>query len=100
MAFSKSFPKTVKGSSYPQWEEISLNYAEEKDQEQKCRIDNIRLMKECIDDAKAILKEKSLKDYQTDLINVSIALFEKRASHSIYWKESKAKEKFDEMYKK
>ena len=28
----------------------------------------------------------------------AISLFEKRASHVVYWKESKAKEKFDEMF--
>jgi len=56
-------------------------------------------MKECIEDAKLIMKEKGLKDYQTDLIHMAISLFEKRASHSIYWKESKAKEKFDEKFK-
>ena len=59
-----------------------------------------KLMKECIDDAKALMQEKGLKDYQTDLINIAVALFEKRASHVIYWKESKAKEKFDKMFNK
>ena len=53
-------------------------------------------MKECIDDTKSIFKNKDLKQYQSDLINIAIALFEKRASHTVYWKESKAKEKFDE----
>ena len=98
MPFSKSFPKQSKTSAYPQWEEITLSDAEEKAEEQKARVDNIRLMKECIGDAKSIMKEKGLKDYQTDVIHMAIALFEKRASHSIYWKESKAKEKFDEMF--
>ena len=37
-----------------------------------------------------------MKEYQTDIINMAISLFEKRASHSVYWKESKAKDKFDE----
>ena len=55
-------------------------------------------MKECVDDAKEIMKDKGLKDYQTDLVNIAISLFEKRASHSIYWKENKAKEKFDKMF--
>ena len=49
---------------------------------------------------KKIMQEKSLKSYQTDLIHIAISLFEKRASHSIYWKESKAKEKFDGMFNK
>ena len=52
------------------------------------------------EDAKAIMQEKGLRDYQTDLISIATALFEKRASHVIYHKESKAKEKFDEMFNK
>ena len=100
MPFSKSFPKQSKTSSYPQWEEITLTDAEEKLEEAKARNENIKLMKDCIDDAKAIMQEKGLKDYQTDIINMAIALFEKRASHSVYWKESKAKERFDEMFNK
>jgi len=100
MPFSKSFPKQSKTSTYPQWEEVTLNEAEEEAEEQKARTENIKLMKECIEDAKSVMKDKELKDYQTDLIHMAISLFEKRASHSIYWKESKAKEKFDEMFNK
>ena len=100
MPFSKSFPKQSKTSTYPQWEEVTLTDAEESAEEQKSRVENIKLMKECIDDAKSVMKDKGLKDYQTDLIHMAISLFEKRASHSIYWKESKAKEKFDEMFNK
>jgi len=100
MPFSKSFPKQSKTSTYPQWEEVTLTDAEEKAEEQKARIENIRLMKECVEDAKALMQEKQLKDYQTDLVNIAVALFEKRSSHVIYWKESKAKEKFDEMFNK
>ena len=57
------------------------------------------MMKRCIDDAKAIFSENALKDCQTDIVNAAIALFEKRAAHSVYWKENKAKEKFKEMEK-
>lgn len=95
MPFSKSFPKTVPGSSYPQWEEVFLTEEEEKEEEKKCREENIKIMKECISDAKEVVTKKTLKDYQTDIVNIAISLFEKRASHSVYWKESKAKEKFD-----
>ncbi len=97
MAFSKSFAKNIEGSTYPRWEEVSLTDSEEKEQEAKCRVENIRLMKECISDSKEIIKEQELKDYQTDIINMAIALFDKRASHSVFWKESKAKEIFDKM---
>ena len=100
MPFSKSFPKTSKTSTYPQWEEISLTEEEEKAVEQISRKENINLFKECVDDAKSIIQEKGLKDYQTDLIHIAISLFEKRSSHEVYWKENKAKEKFDEMFNK
>ena len=100
MGFVKSFPKTTDKTIYPKWEEVSLTEAEEKLEEEKARNENIKIIKECIEDAKAIIKEKNLKPYQTDIINLAISLFEKRASHLVYWKEEKAKEKFDEKYKK
>lgn len=100
MGFSKSFPRNVEGSSYPRWEEVSITNEEEKEEEEKARQDNIKLMKQCIDDAKAILLEAEMKDYQTDAVNMAVAMFEKRASHSIYWKENKAKEKFDNAFGK
>ena len=55
-------------------------------------------MKECIEDSKKIFQEKNLKPFQTDMVNIAIALFEKRASHSVYHKERKAKEKFDSSH--
>lgn len=99
MAFSKSFPKTTDKTVYPRWEEIYLDAAEEKEQDSKARDDNIKLMKECINDARIIFTDCDLKDYQTDIINAAIALFEKRASHSIYYKENRAKQKFDLLHK-
>lgn len=95
MVFSKRFPKTTK-KGFTKWVEVKLTDAEEKIEEQRAREENIKLMQECIEDAKRIVKEKSLRRYQTDLISIAIALFEKRASHTIYWKERKAKEKFQE----
>jgi hypothetical protein len=98
MAFSKSYPRTVKGSNYPVWEEVFLTDMEEHEQEQDCRKENIRLMMECIEDAKKIIKTKNLKKFQNDMINIAIALFDKRASHAVYWKENKSKEKFDKKF--
>lgn len=95
MVYSKSFPRTTDKSTYPIWEEVRLTDLEEKEQEIRTRKENIILMKECIDDAKKIIMDKNLKDYQTDIIHMAISLFEKRASHSVYYKEEKAKEKFD-----
>ena len=95
MVFSKNFPRTVEGSSYPRWEEVFLTEEEEKAVEEKAGKENIELLKQCLSDAKKIMEEKGLKEYQSDLINLAIALFEKRSSHEVYWKENKAKEKFD-----
>ena len=100
MPFSKSFPKQSKTSTYPQWEEIFLTEEEEKNVEQKSKQENIKLFKECIEDAKSILIEKGINESDLGIINVATALFEKRSSHEIYWKENKAKEKFDEMFNK
>ena len=98
MAFSKKFPRKIEGSNYPVWEEVFLTDEEEHEQEITCRKENINLMKECVKDARQIMAGEELKDFQSDLINMAISLFEKRASHSIYWKERKAKEKFHKLF--
>ncbi len=99
MAFSKSFPRTVEGSAYPKWEEVFITEEEEKDIEEKARQENIKIMQECIDDAKALIEEKGFKGFKEDILKAAIPLFEKRASHTVYWKESKCKEKFDAVNK-
>ena len=96
--FSKSYPRTTEKSTYPIWEEISLTEEEEKAQENIARSENINKMRESIEDAKKIIENNKLKPYQTDMMSVAIALFEKRGSHEIYYKENKAKEKFDKLF--
>ncbi len=95
MPFSKSFPRVRK--NYTTWEEVELTEGEEREQETKAQEENIRLMKECVDQAKAIILDKDMKPYQSDVVAMSIALFEKISSHQVYWKEKKAKEKFKEI---
>jgi hypothetical protein len=97
MAFSKSFPRVK--NKFTTWEEVELTEQEEKEQEVRAKEENIRLMQECIDQAKKIITDKGLKHYQSDVVAMSIALFEKISSHQIYWKEKKAKEKFKELAK-
>jgi len=97
MAFSKSFPRTK--DKFPVWEEIFLTDKEEKQAELISKKENIELMKGCVDEARKIINEKGLKDYQSDVINMAVALFEKIASHQVYHKERIAKEKFDEKFK-
>ena len=95
MTFSKSFPRTDKKTTYPIWEEIVLNDKEEKDVEDLARKETVLQMKRCIEQAKQIMNETNLKHYQSDLIHIAISLFEKQASHSVYWKEQACKDKFD-----
>lgn len=100
MAYSKNFPRTIEGSNYPRWEEVYLTSEEEGKEEEKCRADNIEIMKECVNDARRVMEEKGLKDYQSDLMAMAIALFRKRAAYAVHYKEQRAKEKFDEKFKK
>ena len=93
--FSKSFRKQVEGNPYGKWVEISLTDEEEKEVERVAGMENAKLLGRCLDEARKIIAENKLKPYQSDLINVAIALFEKQARHSVYWKENKCKEKFD-----
>ena len=97
MAFSKSFPKRSDKSVYPKWEDVFLSEDEERGVESEARHENIRLMRECLSDAKKILADENLKGYETSLIDLAVALFDKRASHAVFWKENRAKEKFDEQ---
>ncbi len=99
MAFQKSFPHRTETSAYPNWKEVELTDEEEIAVEDEARRENLKLMAECISDAKQLFDKNDLKDYQSDMISVATALFEKRASHQVYWKEEAAKEKFDEKYK-
>ena len=100
MAFSRRFPRDVKGSPYPVWEEVYLSSEEEGKLEKEQRQENLELMQACIKDAKKLFSDEQLKDFQSDIVSVAIALFEKRASHSVYWKEETVKEKFDKAYRK
>jgi len=96
MAFSRRFPRDVKGSPYPNWEEHYLSADEERAIESKQRVENMKLLRECLKDAEEIVKGQGMKDFQTNVVQLAIALFEKRASHSVYWKEEAVKAKFDE----
>ena len=98
MPFSKTFPRTVPGTNYPVWEEVFLTEQEEKEVEESCKRENFALMNECMQEAKALAIKHSCNTDE-NIISMAVALFEKKASHVVFWKESKAKEKFDEMFK-
>lgn len=98
MAFSKSFPRRMEGVSYPVWEDIYLSEKEEEEMETKARKENYRIMMQCIKDSQSLFDKFQLTRYQPDIINVATSLFDKRASHPVFWKEALCKEKFDKKY--
>ena|SRR3989344_518024 len=98
MPFSKTFPKKDPNSSYPIWEEIYLTKEEEQQAEDLCSKENFRLLDQALNEAKIIAIKYGLNTDE-NRIKLAVALFEKKASHSIFWKENKAKEKFDQIFK-
>ena len=56
----------------------------------------VEAFEECIADAKDIISKSGLKPFQTIITRIAISLFEKRASHEVYWKERLCRDKFDE----
>ena len=95
MVFSKTFPRTIPGSNYPVWEEIKLTEEEERIVEEKCQRENFSILDDCLKEAKALAIKNQINT-EENITNLAIALFEKKASHVVFWKESKAKDKFDE----
>ena len=95
MGFSKSYAKSSDKSVYPKWVEIKLNFEEEKEAINICREKNLEIMNECINDARIIAKENKLFESQQGIIKIATSLFDKRASHEVFFKEQKTKEKFD-----
>lgn len=98
MAFKKSFPHKTDKSVYPKWKEIELTDKEEKKAEKECRKRNVKVMQQCLGDAEKIVDRKKLHESQKGMIDIAIALFDKRASHEVFHKEKLAKKKFDKKF--
>ncbi len=94
MPFNKSFPRTLPGTSYPVWEEVTLSLEEEKEVEEACKKENFSLLDQSLFEAKQLAIKHQINTEDT-VTALAIALFEKKASHVVFWKENKAKEKFD-----
>ena len=94
MVFSKTFPREVDGSNYPKWEEIFLSAQEEREREQVARQENLFLIRQCIADARNVLKDEKMMDMQSHVLSVALTLFKKRSSHVVFYKEERCKEKF------
>ncbi len=98
MAFSKTYPRELPGTKIPKWEEVFLTAQEEREREQVARQENHYLMRQCIADAKNILKTEKLINIQSHVLQMGMTLFRKRASHVVFYKEQKCKEKFQKYF--
>ncbi|HII72526.1 TPA: hypothetical protein HA265_07255 [Candidatus Woesearchaeota archaeon] len=98
MAFSKSFAREVPGSNMPRWEEIFLTAQEEREREQVARQENMYLMRQCIADAKVVVKNEKMMDIQSHILSIAMCLFKKRASHAVFYKEERCKDKFQRHF--
>lgn len=95
MGFKKSFRKTSDKSAYPKWVEVELSEDEEKEAATTARQKNVKIMMQCIEDARLVAKEKELDSPAVQ--DLAKSLFDKRASHTVFHKERKAREKFDKQ---
>jgi hypothetical protein len=95
MAFTKAFPK--QNGTFPKWEEVRLTDEEVTEIEKISREDNIDLFAECLEDSKRIMKTNPLRPFETSAVAIAVSLFEKRASHTVFRKEQRAREKFDSL---
>jgi len=99
MVFSKTFPKNIPGTNFPVWEEVFLTPEEEKQVEERCKQENFLVMDECLKEAKQLVIKHGINN-DHNIAVLAVSLFDKRASHIVFWKENKAKEKFDLINKK
>jgi hypothetical protein len=93
MVFSKSYPRELNTGS-TRWEEMFLTAQEEREREQVARQENLFLIRQCIADARNVLKDEKMMDMQSHVLSMAMTLFKKRASHAVFYKEEKCKEKF------
>ena len=85
MAFSKKIAvNSVDGSRL--YEDIFLSAMEEREQEQVARQEHLYLIRQCLADARNVIKDEKLMDMQSHVLSIALALFKKRASHSIEYK--------------
>ena len=93
MVFSKSFPRETNDGS-TKWEEMFFTAQEEREREQVARQENLFLIRQCVADARNVLKDEKMMDMQSHVLSVAMTLFKKRSSHAVFYKEEKCKEKF------
>jgi hypothetical protein len=97
MSFVKTYPREMPGTNQTRWEEIVLDPQEEKEEEQRARLENIYLLRQCIADARNVMIDEDLGNYNSQVINLAVSMFQKRASHAVFYKEKRCRLKFEEL---
>ncbi|NQU79573.1 hypothetical protein HQ545_07425 [Candidatus Woesearchaeota archaeon] len=100
MVFSKTYPREVQGSNFPRWEEMFLTAQEEREVEQVARQENLFLLRQCIADARNVMKDENMMDMQSHVLSSAMTLFRKRAGHVVHYKEQRCKDKFNKYWGK
>lgn len=100
MTYTKRFPLDVEGSPFPKWTEVRLDPEEEAATERKAEREHIELFERCLQEARGIVQRHGLNESSASIVEAAVALFEKRASHTVFYKDSACREKFEERYKK
>lgn len=96
MTFTKRFPKDIATSPYPQWIEVTLSDEEERSVEESVRKQHAKLLVRCVQDAKQVAKSSEVHADPAELVSLAKALFDKQASHVVFHKEARAREKFEQ----
>lgn len=94
MAFTKAFASRSDKSVYPKWVDVELSEEEEHEAESQARKESLKILKECLEDAKILLAEPEQSE---STVQLACALFDKRASHVAFYKEELAQKKFKKM---
>ncbi len=90
MSLAKRFPVEVNREvtkKETQWEEYNLSSEEVRRIYNQSMARHKKLFSACFETAKTLLEEQGAKPYQTSLVNVALALFNKHARHEHYMQE-------------
>ena len=95
MAFTKCFPRERPATA---WQEVVLTPQEEQQIEAVAYSQNIHLLERCLLDTLELVRTCGLREQGivvdfSGLCQLSVALFEKSASHVVFFKERACKEK-------
>lgn len=101
MSLAKRFPTEVNKeitTKETRWEEYNLTQKEEKLIHNQSVARHKALFAECFSLASKIIEDEGAKPYQTSLVNVAIALFNKHARHEHFMQEEFLRLKHEKKY--